>query len=219
MVTRSRNCEEDDDLNDADFVGDVEGIVVGSQAHVRLLHAIRTDERVDFGNIDLVKLLHRLLDLRLVGLKIDDEDEGVVVLDLLHGGFGGERVADDRIGVHAISVRCTILGELGRSLEPQSLRATELDGSSHFLHSSSEAAFDDLLFSGESLGSGGRLGHFLLGFDLLDGFGVFLGHGLLSLGRGLGFGRFLGLWLLSRRRLLLSFLARHDGSFFKSLFL
>jgi len=199
----------ENDLDDADFVGDVESIVVRRQAHVRLLHAIRADERVDFGNVDLVKLLHRLFNLGLVGLKIDDEDEGVVVLDLLHGGFGGERITDDGVGVHAIAVRRRILGELGRPFESQSLGATELDGSSDLLHASSETAFDDLLLGRQRLGGGGRLGHFLLGFDLLDGFGVFLGHGLLGLGRGFGLGGLFRFRLLGRRRLLLAFLAGH----------
>ena len=38
-------------------------------------------------------------------LEVDNEDEGVVVLDFLHGGFSGERIANDGISVHAIAVR------------------------------------------------------------------------------------------------------------------
>ena len=43
------NCGVENDLDDADFVGDVEGIVVRSQAHVRLLHAWggKEDEEVN----------------------------------------------------------------------------------------------------------------------------------------------------------------------------
>ena len=47
-------------------------------------------------NIDVVEFLNGLLDLVLVGLDIDDEDERVVVLDLLHRGLGRQRVLDDR---------------------------------------------------------------------------------------------------------------------------
>ena len=32
------------------------------------------DKSVDFSNIDIVELLHRLLDLRLVGSQVHDED-------------------------------------------------------------------------------------------------------------------------------------------------
>jgi hypothetical protein len=55
------------------------------------------DEGVDLDGIDVVELLQRLLDLSLVGLDIDDEDEGVVLLNLLHGALGVERVNDDLV--------------------------------------------------------------------------------------------------------------------------
>ena len=38
----------------------------------------------------------------LVGLDVTDEDEGVVVLNLLHGRLSGERVLDDVVGVHPV---------------------------------------------------------------------------------------------------------------------
>ena len=38
----------------------------------------------------------------LVGLDVADEDKGVVVLDLLHGRLGGQRVLDDVVGIHAV---------------------------------------------------------------------------------------------------------------------
>jgi len=198
------------DLDDADFVGNIEGVIVRSQSHVSLLHAIGTDERVHFGDVDLIKLLHRLLDLRLVGLEVDDENEGVVILNFLHRRLSREGIADDRIGVHAISFRRALLGELGRPLQSQSLGTAEFDDSSDLLHARSESAFDDLLLGGESLGGSGRLGHLFLGLDLLDGLRVLLGDGLLDLGRGIGLGRrLLGLGLVTRH-FLLSFLARHD---------
>ena len=37
-------------------------------------------------------------------LEVDDENEGVVVLNFLHRRLSREGIADDRIGVHAISV-------------------------------------------------------------------------------------------------------------------
>ena len=39
--------------------------------------------------------------MTLVGLDVADEDEGVVLLNLLHGGLGVERVDEDLLGVHA----------------------------------------------------------------------------------------------------------------------
>lgn len=59
--------------------GDIEGIDVGGQLAVSLLLAIGADQSVDFDNVDLVELLQRLLDLSLVGLDVDDEDEGVAL--------------------------------------------------------------------------------------------------------------------------------------------
>lgn len=53
------------------------------------------DEGVDLDGINIVKLLQCLLDLSLVGLDINNEHKGVVLLDLLHGALGVERVDDD----------------------------------------------------------------------------------------------------------------------------
>ena len=55
------------------------------------------DEGVDLDGVNVVKLLKSLLDLALVGLNVDDEDEGVVFLDLLHGTLSVERVNDDLV--------------------------------------------------------------------------------------------------------------------------
>ena len=56
-------------LYDSDFVGDVESVEVGRQTDVSLLDAIGTNQSVDFADVNLVQLLHRLLDLGLVGLE------------------------------------------------------------------------------------------------------------------------------------------------------
>ena len=39
--------------------------------------------------------------MTLVGLDVADEDEGVVLLNLLHGGLGVERVDENLLSVHA----------------------------------------------------------------------------------------------------------------------
>ena len=43
--------------------------------------------------------------LSLSYLEVDDEDEGVVIFNLLHGGLSRQRIANDGISIHAISVR------------------------------------------------------------------------------------------------------------------
>jgi len=55
------------------------------------------DESVDLLWLDIIQLLDGLFDLALVGLEVHDEDQGVVVLNLLHGRFGGERVFDNPV--------------------------------------------------------------------------------------------------------------------------
>jgi hypothetical protein len=52
------------------------------------------DECVDSDGGDVVQLLDGLLDLPLVGGDIDNKDQSVVVLDLLHGGLSGEGEPD-----------------------------------------------------------------------------------------------------------------------------
>jgi hypothetical protein len=59
---------EKDSLDDADLVGNVEGVIVGGQANVRLLLTVGTHQGVHLGHVDVVQLLHRGLDLVLVGL-------------------------------------------------------------------------------------------------------------------------------------------------------
>ena len=59
------------------------------------------DEGVDLDGVNVVELLQGLLDLSLVGQSVDDEDQGVVLLDLLHGALGVERVDDDLVGIES----------------------------------------------------------------------------------------------------------------------
>jgi len=76
---------------------DVESVNIGSQTGESLLGSIRADKGVDLDGIDIVELLQGLLDLSLVGTDVDDKDEGVVLLDLLHGALGVEGVDDDLV--------------------------------------------------------------------------------------------------------------------------
>ena len=65
--------------------------------HSVLWHDNEPDKGVDLDSIDIVELLQGLLDLSLVGLDIYNEDEGVVLLNLLHGTLGIERVDNDLV--------------------------------------------------------------------------------------------------------------------------
>jgi hypothetical protein len=80
-----------------DLVGGRGGI---NGSHIRAL-ANAPDEGVDLEGLDVVELADGLLDLALVGLGVDDEDEGVVLLDLLHGRLGVQGVNDGAESVHA----------------------------------------------------------------------------------------------------------------------
>ena len=64
-----------------------------------MLHIIIPDQGVDLDGVNIVQLLQSHLDLALVGLDIDDENQGVVLLNLLHGALGVERVEDDLLGI------------------------------------------------------------------------------------------------------------------------
>lgn len=55
------------------------------------------DERVDFGDVDVVQLLDSVLDLVFVCLDIHNKHERVVVLNFLHGGLCCQGELDDGI--------------------------------------------------------------------------------------------------------------------------
>ena len=84
-------------LDDTDTVSHIEGVVVGGQADVGLLLAVGADKGIDLLALNLVHLGHGVLNLAFVRFEVDDEDKSVVVLDLLHGRLGGERVFDDTV--------------------------------------------------------------------------------------------------------------------------
>jgi len=83
------------------------------------------DQGVDLDGVNIVQLLQSSLDLTLVGLDIDDEDKGVVLLDLLHGALGVKRVQDDLGGVELGLTGDRDAGVLGGPRELQGLGAVE----------------------------------------------------------------------------------------------
>lgn len=83
------------------------------------------DKGVDLDGVNIVKLLKSLLDLTLVGLDVDNEDEGVVLLDLLHRTLGVERVDDDLVLIETGRMRNALAWVLWRAREDKGLWAVE----------------------------------------------------------------------------------------------
>ena len=69
--------------------------MIRSQLNISLLITDRSDQSINLGDFNFIQFLDGLLDLIFVAFGVDDEDEGVVVFDFFHGGFGGQRVFDD----------------------------------------------------------------------------------------------------------------------------
>jgi len=113
-------------LNKRELVGsDVESIDIGGKAGVGLLAAVRSDQGVDLEAVNVVKLLEGKLDLSLVGLDINDEDEGVVLLHLLHGALSVERVDDNLVLIETRLVGDRSTRVLGSTAGDQGLGAVE----------------------------------------------------------------------------------------------
>lgn len=83
------------------------------------------DECVDFDGVNVVESLEGTLDLSLVGLDVDNENEGVVLFHLLHRALSVERVHNDLVLIKARKVRNRLAGVLGRAGKLQSLRTVE----------------------------------------------------------------------------------------------
>ena len=130
-------------LNEVELGGsNVESVDISGEAGESLLGAVGADQSVDLDARDVVLLLEGSGDLALVGLDIDDEDEGVVLLDLvvvsaypgplqvcfnylLHGRLGVERVDQDGRGIHARSMGDRLAGVLGSTRQLKSLGLVE----------------------------------------------------------------------------------------------
>lgn len=78
------------------------------------------DKGVDLDSLNVVEGLDRLPDLPLVALDVNNEDEGVVLLNLLHRSLGVQGVGDDPVGIHA--------GSMGNRLSRVAGVARELQG-------------------------------------------------------------------------------------------
>merc|ERR1712071_464041 len=150
-MRRSREDQDDPDheltisLNDSDLVCNVQGVVVRGKTNVCLLVSGGTHKGVDLGHIDVVQFLNSRLDLMLVSLEVADEDERVIILDLLHGRLGGQRVLDHVVSIHLVPRRSRLPRVLGSTGGTESLGPVELDTGSNLLDPGAVDALDDLL--------------------------------------------------------------------------
>lgn len=94
---------------------------------MRIYSALKNipDQGVDLDGVNIVKLLKSLLDLALVGLDVDNEDEGVVLLDLLHGTLGVQGVQNNLVEVQSGAVVDGHAGVLGGPRQLEGLGAVE----------------------------------------------------------------------------------------------
>jgi len=77
--------------DETNLVCNVKSIVIWRQSYIGLLGPVRANQGVDFGRLNIIQLLHCILNLPLVRLEVGDENEGVVLLDFLHRGLGVQR--------------------------------------------------------------------------------------------------------------------------------
>lgn len=83
------------------------------------------DQGVDLDTVNVVELLDRVLDLPLVCLDVDNEDKGVVLLNLLHGGLGVQGVDNDLVLVEPGNVGNALAGVLWVAGQREGLWAVE----------------------------------------------------------------------------------------------
>jgi hypothetical protein len=116
-------------LDESNLVGNIKSISVSGQTDISLLLTVGSDESVDLGSVNIIKLLDGILDLSLVGLDINEEDEGVIILELLHGSLSVKGLTNDAVLVHARSVGDGLAAVLGSTSKLESLGQVEGGGS------------------------------------------------------------------------------------------
>ena len=82
-------------LQEAHLICNLQRRVVSSEAHKSLLLSVRSDQRVDLENLHLVQSLDCLLDLVLVSAGINNENNRVLRLNLVHRTFSRQGKLDN----------------------------------------------------------------------------------------------------------------------------
>jgi len=116
---------EQNRLNVTNSAGNIKGIVIRGESDKSLLGTVGSDEGVDLGNLNIVKLLDGRLDLVLVGLNVNGNNEGVVLLNLLDGDLRVDVVLDDLELVESGVVSNRLALVLGGSGKTEGLGLTE----------------------------------------------------------------------------------------------
>lgn len=99
--------------------------MVLGEDHVGLLQAARRDHGVNLADLDGVEVLDRLLDQGLGGAAVNNEDEGVVVLDGLDGRLRGSGLLHDGVLVPGDDLVDTVHDCLGLAGKSEGLGASE----------------------------------------------------------------------------------------------
>lgn len=100
-------------------------IVIFSSSAPREQRQSIPDQGVDLDAVNVVELLQAGLDLGLVGADVNDEDQSVVLLHLLHCALGVKRVNDDAVSIKTGLVRNGLAHVLGRPRKDQGLGSVE----------------------------------------------------------------------------------------------
>ena len=114
-------------LDDTNAVGNVESVLLLGEADESLLDTVGTDEGVDLGSLDVVQTKYSVGDLLLCGLDVAEEDEGIVVLDLLHGSLSGQGRNDDTELIHLVASGIRLDRVLGLLFKLSSLGSEEVN--------------------------------------------------------------------------------------------
>lgn len=140
-------CQTRHDLNEANAVGHIKGVLVRGKADESLLLTVRADERVHPGSLDIVGLLEGSLDLALVRVTVNNENKRVDILDLLHGALRGQWVQERLAGVRARQVRSALTRVFRVARQTERLGAVERRRSADLAHTRLTRAtlLDDLL--------------------------------------------------------------------------
>ena len=109
------------------------------------------DEGVDLGSLNIIETLDGILDLVLVGLDVNEEGQGVVFLNLLHGSLGVERLTNDTVLIHTGSMGNRLTSVLGGTVQNQSLGDVEMGGSTNLTDSLTMDTLKGGLLGSESL--------------------------------------------------------------------
>ena len=111
----------------------------------------RRDERIDLLRIDVVELAHGRLNERLVRVNVDDENQSVHLLDLLHRRLGRKRALDDAVRVELRACRQRFARILWLRRLTERFRSTERRRRARLLHDLRVRAFGN--FDGRFLRS------------------------------------------------------------------